>query len=91
MNMSVLNAPSQEGPLHEDVVSAMTAAQAAARVKRPVAIQESTGSKGVDGKLIYRSVVTQQEVTESEVLRFKDYGTHVVVVTTDGQKFTSAA
>jgi hypothetical protein len=26
----------------------------------------------------------------SEVLAFKDYGTHVVVVTTDGQKLNSA-
>ena len=29
-------------------------------------------------------------VAEDEVLSFKDYGTHVVVVTTDGQKLTGA-
>lgn len=88
--MSVLDALPPDELLAETPVSGMTAAQAAARVMRPVVSQEQTGSKGVDGKLIYRSVVTHQAVTESEVLRFKDYGTHVVVVTTDGQKFSSA-
>lgn len=59
---------------------AMTAAQAAKAVRRPVA------TKAKDGKV----TVEQVAVKADEVLAFKDYGTHVVVVTIDGQKFSSA-
>lgn len=55
---------------------AMTAAQAAKAVRRPVT--------GKDGK------VSLAAVKEAEVLAFRDHGTHVVVVTVDGQKFSSA-
>lgn len=55
----------------------LTAADAAKLVKRPVA------DKDGKTKLV--------PVAADEVLSFKDYGTHVVVVTTDGQKFSSAA
>lgn len=56
---------------------AMTAAQAAKAVRRPVV--------GKDGK------VSLAAVKADEVLAFRDYGTHVVVVTVDGQKFSSAS
>lgn len=61
--------------------AAMTKAQAAKRVKRSVIVE------GEDGQPATKLV----PVTEDEVLDFKDYGTHVVVVTTDGQKLSSAA
>ena len=57
----------------------MTAAEAAKLVKRPVT------EKTKDGELVTKLV----PVAASEVLAFKDYGTHVNVVTTDGQKFTN--
>jgi len=50
----------------------MTAAQAAKLVFRP---PEKEGGKPV-------------AIKSDEVLAFKDYGAHVVVVTVDGQKFT---
>lgn len=55
--------------------AAMTKAQAAKAVRRPVTDK--------DGKVSYVAV------KEAEVLDFRDYGTHVVVVTVDGQKFKS--
>lgn len=60
--------------------NSLTAAQAAKRVKRTVVTVE-------DGKQKTKEVV----VAADEVMAFKDYGTHVVVVTKDGQKFTDAA
>lgn len=57
---------------------AMTAAEAAKKVARPVTTE-------VDGKPVTKKV----PVRENEVLSYRDYGTHVVVVTTDGQKFSS--
>lgn len=51
-------------------------------------------------KLVKRTVVTTKDgettskevpVKADEVLDFKDYGSHVVVVTKDGQKLTNAA
>lgn len=58
---------------------AMTAADAAKRVKRVVEVKEG-------GKLVAKAL----PVKPDEVLDFRDYGTHVVVVTTDGQKLSSA-
>ena len=58
---------------------AMTAAEAATAVKRPIVVKE--GDKLV-GKLV--------PVKADEVMAFRDCGSHVVVVTTDGQKFSSA-
>lgn len=56
----------------------MSAAEAAKRVTRPVP------EKSKDGEI----TVKQVAVRASEVLAFKDYGTYVVVVTNDGQKFS---
>lgn len=60
----------------------MTAAQAAKLVKRPVLVPP----KKEGGQ----PTVEMRAVAAAEVLSFKDYGTHVVVVTKDGQKFSSA-
>lgn len=59
----------------------LTAAQAAKAVKRLVPKVDKKGQS--DG---FESV----PVRADEVLAFRDYGTHVVVVTNDGQKFSSA-
>nr|WP_315237710.1 hypothetical protein [uncultured Albidiferax sp.] len=67
----------------------MTAAEAAKRVKRPVTTTEVLG-KDEQGQPITRATTKLVPVTVAEVLSFKDYGSHVVVVTTDGQKLTSA-
>ena len=53
----------------------MTAEEAAKRVKRTV-------TELVDGKEV--------AVKAAELLALRDYGIHVVVVTRDGQKFSSA-
>lgn len=58
---------------------AMTADQAAKLVRRTVQVKDGD-------KLIAKQV----PVAADEVLDFKDYGTHVAVVTTDGQKLTGA-
>lgn len=62
----------------------LTAADAAKAVKRPVA----KFTKDDDGKVI--ASTTLVPVKADEVLAFRDYGTHIVVVTKDGQKFSSA-
>ena len=62
----------------------MTAAEAAKRVKRTV----TELVEGKDGAKVLRA--KKVAVEASEVLSFRDYGTHVVVVTTDGQKLTDA-
>lgn len=61
----------------------MTAADAARAVKRTVVeTVEKDGEK--------KQVTKKVPVSAGEVLAFKDYGSHVVVVTTDGQKLSSA-
>ena len=57
----------------------LTAADAAKLVKRIVALP----AKG-DAEATTKEVAIKAD----EVLAFKDYGDHVGVVTTDGQKFT---
>lgn len=57
----------------------MSAADAAKAVKRTVLIED----KGA-------TATKQVPVKADEVLAFRDYGSHVVVVTKDGQKFSSA-
>ena len=59
----------------------LTATEAARRVKRVVTTTDK------EGKVTARDVAVKAD----EVLSFRDYGTHVVVVTIDGQKLTSAA
>lgn len=63
----------------------LTAADAAKRVKRTLIGIETRE----DGTRI--ETVKEVSVTASEVLSFRDYGTHVVVVTKDGQKLTDRA
>ena len=72
----------------EKTTKEMTAAEAAKSVKRTVIEYEDRKDK--DGKLIRTGKPKQVAVEPSEVLSFKDYGTHVVVVTKDGQKLSSA-
>lgn len=67
-----------------DSQKALTAAEAAKRVKRTV-----TSTQVVDGETVTKT--KQVPVSADEVLSFRDYGTHVVVVTKDGQKLTDAA
>jgi DNA-binding LytR/AlgR family response regulator len=69
-------------------VKQLTAAEAAKRVKRTVT--EMVEGKGADGKPTKKAVTKEVPVSTSEVLAFRDHGTHVVVVTKDGQKFTDA-
>lgn len=59
---------------------AMTAAEAAKLVKRTIVFSE-------DGATRTKVV----PIKADEVLAFKDYGTHIVLVTQDGQKYSSAA
>ena len=62
----------------------MTAAEAAKRVKRTV----TELVEGKDGAKVPRA--KKVAVEAPEVLSFRDYGTHVVVVTKNGQKLTDA-
>ncbi|MCA0213082.1 MAG: hypothetical protein LCH79_07900 [Proteobacteria bacterium] len=74
---------------------AMTAADAAKRVKRVIRMREPVMKNGApvadeDGKPQFKEFDKRVDIGADEVLSFKDYGTHVVVVTKDGQKFSSA-
>jgi len=60
----------------------LTAADAAKRVQR-IVLEPAEGKDKFKEKRV--------PVSAEEVLTFKDYGTHVVVVTRDGQKFTGQA
>lgn len=66
----------------------LSAAEAAKLVRRPVT--EIVVGKGPDGRAAKVPRIRQVAVKPDEVLSVKDYGTHVVVVTRDGQKFSSA-
>ncbi|WOI45850.1 hypothetical protein [Acidovorax sp. BLS4] len=70
--------PAEEAPQ-------MTAAEAVKRVRRTV-VEMVDGR--VDGKPAKVPKPRQVPLSASEVLAVADHGTHVVVVTTDGQKFT---
>ena len=65
----------------------LTAAEAARRVQRTVT--ELVEGKEKDGTPVKVARSKQVAVKAEEVLSFRDYGTHVVVVTTDGQKLVS--
>ena len=65
----------------------LTSAEAAKRVQRTVV--ELVDGKGEEGKAAKVPREKRVAVKAEEVLSFKDYGTHVVVVTKDGQKLTS--
>jgi vacuolar-type H+-ATPase subunit B/Vma2 len=62
----------------------MTKGDAAKRVRRTV----TEYVDGKDGAKVPRTA--RVAIDAKEVLAFKDHGTHVVVVTTDGQKFSDA-
>lgn len=62
----------------------MTVEQAAKLAKRTVL--ETVEGKDGEKKQVTKKV----SVSAAEVLSFKDYGGHVVVVTKDGQKLSSA-
>ncbi|HSV81484.1 MAG TPA: hypothetical protein VLK85_19990 [Ramlibacter sp.] len=66
----------------------MTAAEAAKAVRRPVT--RYIDGKDAAGKATKVPKIEYVAVEAKEVLSFKDYGSHVVVVTKDGQKFSSA-
>ena len=65
----------------------LTFAEAAKLVQRKVV--ELVDGKGEEGKAAKVPREKRVAVKADEVLAFKDYGTHVVVVTKDGQKLTS--
>ena len=62
----------------------MTAAEAAKKVRRTV----TDLVDGKDGVKVARA--KSVAVDAAEVLSFRDHGTHVVVVTRDGQKLVSS-
>lgn len=81
-----MSEPNAKDPAAE--TKKMTAAEAAKRVKRVVI--EMIDGKGDDDKPAKVPRTKKVSVDASEVLSFRDYGTHVVVVTKDGQKLTDA-
>jgi DNA-binding LytR/AlgR family response regulator len=77
----------------ETTTKELTKAEAAKRVRRPVT-RPATDKEGNVKKDDQGNVITRTDfvpVGADEVLAFKDHGTHVVVVTKDGQKFTDQA
>ncbi|SDD56256.1 hypothetical protein SAMN05192589_107119 [Paracidovorax valerianellae] len=68
-----------------DQASQMTAAEAVKRVRRTV-VEMVDGR--VEGKPAKVPKTRQVALSASEVLAVADHGTHVVVVTNDGQKFS---
>lgn len=75
-------------PKFDQLTRQLSAAQAAKCVMRT--LTELVDGKGKDGKPAKVARNKQEPVTEAEVLSFKDYGDHVVVVTKDGLKLTGA-
>lgn len=65
----------------------LTATDAAKLVRRTV--METVDAKDGDGNAVKVQKPKKVAVTAAEVLDFKDYGSHVVVVTRDGQKLSS--
>lgn len=66
----------------------MTAAEAAKKVRRTVI--EYVDGKDAEGKPVKIGKPRKVAVEANEVLSHADYGSHVVVVTKDGQKLSSA-
>jgi DNA-binding LytR/AlgR family response regulator len=80
------------GTENQTTAKELSKADAAKRVRRPVT-RPVTDKEGNVKKDEQGNVVTKTEhvpVAADEVLSFKDHGTHVVVVTKDGQKFSDA-
>lgn len=66
----------------------LSATEAAKRVRRAV-VETVTNGKDADGKPVTKQVMRYVPIAADEVLAYKDYRSHVVVVTTDGRKFSS--
>lgn len=58
----------------------LTKAEVAKRVKRTI-VQDTGGGK---------TRTLKSDLSEDEIFDFKDYGTHIVVVTVAGEKFSNA-
>lgn len=86
--MAKPDTPAKTAPDDAKPAKALSAAEAAARVRRLVT--EQVEVKGEDGQPVTVERVKRVKVSAAEVLDFRDYGTHVVVVTRDGQKLSSA-
>ncbi len=71
-------------PVADAPKKTMDAAAAAKAVRRPVRSVKKDDAGNEVEKISFVAVKA------GEVLAFRDYGTHVVVVTLDGQKFSSA-
>lgn len=69
--------------------SEMSAADAAKQVRRTVVEPVLDDEGKPTGKTKIKTKIKTLSVKADEVLSFKDYGSHVVVVTTDGQKLSS--
>ncbi|MGE0446079.1 MAG: hypothetical protein AB7P99_12700 [Vicinamibacterales bacterium] len=78
-------------PADKQAGKEMTAAAAAKRVKRSVFVERKKVGQDKDGNDVFEDVFKDVDVKADEVLSFKDYGTHVVVVTKDGKKFSDKA
>ena len=72
--------PPKNGPETPETAPELTAADVAALVFRETQKLDASGNP--TGK------VDKKPISADEVLAWRDYGDHVVVVTTDGQKFS---
>ena len=80
-------APTKQDAADKAKSQEQTFAEAAKRVQRKVV--EFADVKGEDGKPAKAPREKRIPVKADEVLAVRDYGTHVVVVTRDGQKLSS--
>jgi hypothetical protein len=67
----------------------LTATEAAKRVKRAI-VETVADGKDAEGNPITKQVMRYVPIAADEVLAYRDYRSHVVVVTKDGRKFSSA-
>jgi len=67
----------------------LTATEAAKRVKRAI-VETVTDGKDAEGNPVTKQATRYVPIAAEEVLAYKDYRSHVVVVTKDGRKFSSA-
>ena len=74
------NAGKAEAKIAAKEKPALTKAEVVKRVQRQVVVDAGNGKT--------RTVCSK--LTEDEILDFKDYGTHIVVVTVAGEKFSNA-
>ncbi|KLN57626.1 hypothetical protein [Variovorax paradoxus] len=84
--MSIANPP--QGDTSAETAKGITAAEAASRVRRIVV--EVVEGKDRQGNPTKSEKIREIRLDPADVLSYRDYGTHVVVVTVDGQKLTDA-